>query len=290
MKNIYVIVLVFISTSLFMGCGLESEIDYETFYGGDKIVVHGFISVDSGAHIIVKKTIPPDKPNESDYIDNPSVWLYEKNEPLVQLTNSGASKFISPVGLKLSEIKSYSIHVDCEGYESVHSVPQQLVNKLFIDTVYISSTDTQHRRYCLTLKFDDIFPEENYFMYKTHTYYKGIDGYHSTEFISPFSVKKDSDYNSKKLAFEVEIRNHIPEEEDFTGFDSIQIELVTVSKDYYTYAMSAVYYDGSKNSEFTEYVYPIFSNIENGVGFFVSYESTFYTFFPPDSIEEMSKQ
>jgi hypothetical protein len=270
--------------TLLAGCGLEKEIDYETFYRGDQIVVHGFISRDNGVHAIVKKTLPPDKFEESDKIVNPSVWLYENNEPLIQLIEKYPSFYISPDGLQLNSSKSYRIQISCEGFETVKSAPQQLVNKMFIDTVYVSRSVKEELKYFLAVVFNDIEDEKNYFTYKTHKFYKGIDDYHSSEFIYPLGVKKDDDYNSDQIVWEVEISNWISSEDDFQGFDSIQFELVTVSKDYYTYGRSADYYDATKASEFGEYVFPIFSNIENGVGFFASYETSTYTFYPPSNI------
>jgi hypothetical protein len=285
MKKIlrYVYVM-FFSVSLFTGCGLDKEIDYKTFYKGDQIVVHGFISFDHGAEAIVKKTVIPDQIENSDFISNPSVWLYEDNEPKIQLVGNGSSKYVTPAGVTLNKLKSYSIYVSCGGFEPVQSKPQQLVNKLFIDTVYVSKVDGKSLYY-LAFGFDDLAGENNYFTYNVHKYFQGIDQYHSSEFIAPLSVEKDADYNSTRLIFETEINNWISSDEEFHGFDSIVFELVTVSEDYYTYSRSTHYYEGTVNSEYDEYVYPIFSNIKNGVGFFASWESTSYTFFPPDSLD-----
>ncbi|HNW52266.1 MAG TPA: DUF4249 domain-containing protein [Prolixibacteraceae bacterium] len=266
-------------------CGYEKEIDYKTLYSGDKIVVHGFISLEHGAEAVVKKTVIPNEIEASDFISNPTVWLYENDKPFIQLMKENSSKYRSPAGTVLNKANQYSIHVSCDGFDDVYSNPQPLINKLFIDTVYVSKHNKGQSKYFLAFEFNDIPGEDNYFMYKVHEYYKGTDQYHNAEFIDPLAVKKDADYNTTRLIFETEINNWISSDEEFNGFDSIVFELVTVSKDYYTYSRSADYYEGTVSSEFDEYVYPIFSNITNGIGFFASWESTSYTFFPPDSLE-----
>jgi hypothetical protein len=282
-KILRYVYLMFFSILLFTGCGLDKEIDYETFYKGDQIVVHGFISLDHGAEAIVKKTVIPNQIENSDFIANPSVWLYEDNKPMIQFVGNGSSKYVTPAGVKLNKLKSYSIYVSCDGFESVQSKPQPLVNKLFIDKVFVSKVDGASRYY-LAFEFDDLVGENSFFSYKVHKFYHGIDQYHTSEFIDPLSVKKDADYNTTRLIVETEINNSISSDYKFIGYDSIVFELVSVSEDYYTYSQSAHFYDGTVNSEYDEYVYPIFSNIKNGVGFFASWESTTYTYFPPDSL------
>lgn len=274
------ILLILFSCFLIFGCGMEKEIDYKTYYAGDEIVVHGFISQDEGVQAIVRKTVSPAQSNNNDTLINPSVWLYENDKPLTQLINCSTSKYVSPKGITLSSSANYTIHVSCNGLEDVVSKQQKLVDRMYIDTAYISANYPSFRTYNVALEFNDIPDENNYFMVQIHKFYNGVDDYKAyNEFISAISVKRDADYFAGKIIQEYEIQNSAGVN-NFKGFDSIRFDLITVSEDYYKYGRSVNYYDLTNNSEFDENVYPIYSNITNGVGFFVSYERTSYNFIP----------
>ncbi len=70
------------------------------------------------------------------------------------------------------------------------------------------------------------------------------------------------------------------------------VELRHISKEYYKFKKSLYFYKHSRYSDFiegTKSVYPIYSNVQNGLGILASYASTFDSVFVEEEIIEFSK-
>jgi len=157
--NIFCFLLTMI---IFCSCELTKEIDYKATGKTDWIVINGFISKEHGANVLVKKTVPPNRIDDNDIIDNPDVWLYINNKAFARLIAIDQYRYyLPPDSIEYAPGALYSIHVDAVGMESARSGEQQLVSKFEIDTVYVVR-DTIHWNEIIFIEFEDE-PENNNF-------------------------------------------------------------------------------------------------------------------------------
>ncbi|MGF7141035.1 DUF4249 family protein [Roseimarinus sediminis] len=244
-------------------CELVSEIDYKEAGNAEYIVVYGFFNSEEGVNVLVKKTVPVNMHEANDVIGNPNVWLFENEKPLKQLMQKDEYTYcLSADSLALNRDASYRVKVEADGFETVQSTQQQMVHKTIIDTAYIDADS--NFVYC---EFADDPAVKNYYAWKVHSFYDGKIKGTDTILIVPNYTFNDEGFNGKIVKYADLSRGE---------FDSIQIKLYSVSKSYADFIESYLDYELSYGDYNYENVYPVHSYIENGLGFFVSYEVSEY--------------
>jgi hypothetical protein len=252
-------IIALLGVFIFNACELVDEIDYEISVSDNYIVMCGYISYETGVSVLVTKTVPVNSHDDSDLIDNPVVWLYENGQPLKQLSRLDEYNFfLSSDSVFFNESASYSIVVEADGFETAVSYMQQFVSKTMIDTVYIDSDS--NFVYC---EFIDDVEVENYYSYKIKYYNDGETDSTDITKVIPNYTFSDEGFDSCIVKC-----NDLSRYE----FDSIQIKLYSVSKDYANFIGSYFDYKLSYGDFNYEDVYPVESQVENGFGYFVSYE------------------
>lgn len=268
---------------LFLTSCLTKEIEYDVKFEGEKIVVHGFISEDSGAEIIVKKTVPPNKPSFDNGVSAAEVFLICDDTLKIKLSETEAGKFKTPVNFKANYLSSYRIEIQAIGMNTVKSAPQILPQKVKIDTVFFDTTLSSNQP-TLVLKFTDPPASGTAYYHKILEWSEGEirEEYGNSVFLDPFSVIPDDNFNGSQHSETVRVDlikvNYIAENQyDTVILDSVQCFLYNLSPDYLTFAKSYDYYYTSLLEPLFEQPYTVFSNIENGYGFFAAYSCDLYT-------------
>lgn len=267
--------ILFALSLVFASCELEKEIDYNFYYDGDKIVVHGFIGQVDGVKAIVKKTLSPLNTQGSSYLSNPEVWLCEDGKPFVKLVETDSSLFKPEGNYSLTPGKAYTLSVKANGLPDVVSCPQYLINPLTIDTVFNSRIAYTSSIWYIAIWIRDNLEETNYFGFKINRFKNGENIDFSNELQMLPRISADFDYPEHviKTEYQMNMIHRVYLEQEI---DSFQVILYTVSKDYYDFDQSMDYFDYSYGSSFNEHIYPVKSNITGGYGFFCSYETTKY--------------
>jgi hypothetical protein len=249
-------------------CELTKEIDYETLDFTSKIVVNGFISKENGLNVFVKKNVPPNTPNADDKIESPRVSLIANEQEIAILEKSNESEYILHSDANMASDILYRVKVEADGMETVISEGQQFLTKNVLDTVYLVRGSNNYANY-IYLEFEDNNPPgENFYTYTVEYYNKGVTESGNTYF-PPLWAYSDGGFSNNRVINFSRIFS--------MEFDSAKVLLYTVPKFYYDFLQSYAEYEISCQSYFFETVYPVISNIENGFGFFISYEVDAYT-------------
>lgn len=253
---------------LFTSCEMVKEIDYDTVYEGDKIVVHGFISPQDGVQIIVKKTVPPNKVNADDRLEHAIIDLYEDGinvESLIVVNDylyTTHSKFLPKVG------SLYYISVEASGMPKAVSAPQTIIFPSEIDSLYIKVEELTRFGNLIVSFYDNQLYEQAYYIKPFYFIEGTINSTRSvgSEIFNPYGLIDKTVFGVNSIEYPV---GHI------SNFDSIRVELYTLSSDLKKYLKSIQYYESSKEDPFFEQTYPVFSNISGGYGIFASYSYTY---------------
>jgi hypothetical protein len=253
-----------IGSIIFCSCELTKEIDYSTTGKSDWIVINGFISKEYGVNVVVKKTVPPNQLQANDIIENANVWLYINNKAFARLIKIDEYHYsLPPDSIDFTPDARYSIHVDAIGMESASSgVQQLLVSKLEIDTVYIVR-DTIKWDTRLFIEFDDDPANKNYYAIAIDYFKDGQNSDHQSEEIVSKRTFSDEGYG---------LRIKTSYQHRYEVFDSIQVRLFSVSSEYHRFISSYWDYEISYGDYNYETQYVVDTQIENGFGFFASYE------------------
>ena len=254
----------------FSACDLIEEIDYNTIYDTEKIVVNGFISNDNGVTVIVKKTVAPNAPNNNDSIDSPWVTLICNEKEVAQLSKTKGNKYTLASDFQYEDGAIYKIKVEASGLQTVISDGQQLVVKTLVDTAY-NVHDTINWAIFTYIEFDDNPLEKNYYTYKVEYYNAGIVE-SVYKYVLPLWCFTDEGFLSQD--------HRVVKYDQITSlnFDSAKVSLYTVPEFYYDFIQSYSDYEISNQNYYYETIYPVLTNIENGFGFFCSYEVDEYIF------------
>jgi hypothetical protein len=258
-----------IATLIFCSCEFTKEIDYKTTGKSDWMVINGFISHEYGVNVLVKKTVLPNQLQANDIIDNADAWLYINNKAFAQLIQIDEYHYsLPPDSIEFTPDALYSIHVDAVGMESARSGVQQLVSKVGIDTVYIVH-DTINRDKKLFIEFDDDPENNNYYSIDIDYFKDGQSLDHQSEVIVPKKTFSDKGYG---------MRIKISSQLRYEYYDSIQVRLFSVSSEYHRFLSSFWDYEISYSDYNYETQYVVETQIENGFGFFASYEVIKYIY------------
>lgn len=267
-KNQFIcfICCIFIFQTLFSGCEIEKEIDYNALYGGDKMVIHGFLH-NKGAFLQLNKTVPPLSRDKNDYISNAKVSLYSGNEQAVELIEHTPGYFETPCDFKPTDNTTYQIVAEAEGFSKVFSSKQIIMSPVLIDTAYYIKETPTSKMFDLYFSYTDPSTEENYYFYKILYFTEGIIENENDyiEYIDPFSWYSDDEFNGTRRT---EYILYYEGRKDTPDIDSARIILYTLSNDLKKYLESIENYDTTKEDPFYEQPAQIFTNIINGYGIF----------------------
>lgn len=248
---------------IFFSCEeYTDEIDYKTIYNGDKIIVHGFISPQTGVQVIIKKSVPPNNLNASDTVNNAVITLYQNGTKLCELNKKSSYLFTSDSNLTIDSNSNYYIKAKADNLETILSCSQPIFEPVKIDSMRLIIDTNSYNSHIAVSFYDKKEFGETYYL-KLLNYKNGvIDTSSYREIFNPFGIIE----NTTKGV------NTICEQTDYhTEFDSIRVELYTLSPDLGLFLKSEQNYDDSKDDPFYEITYPVYSNITNGYGVFASY-------------------
>jgi len=166
---------------------------------------------------------------------------------------------------------AYSVGVEAEGFESVISEDIYLVQPLSLYKSYVSLVDSIERELYITSYIENSSGND-FFSIKIHRYIDDEDQLSNPNALGVFSAYSDELYKDT-ISFTTKINLVQDSLYKLVSFDSIIVEFYTLSESYYKYITSLSYYDESHLDPFNEYINPVYSNIENGVGIFAGYTS-----------------
>lgn len=264
--------LVFILLMLLIAqaCELSKEIDYDTYYDGDRIIVHGFISPQNGVQVLIKKSVAPNNVVADDKIQNAIVTLYEDKIAVEQLRKIDDYHYSTEIDFTPDLSKSYLIKINAENFDETSSNQQPVFAPVPIDSLkLIVEENTYYEN--LVVWFTNNNQFEDAFYLKVYYYLDGvIDSSMHKEVFNPYGLIKN-----------LVIGRNSVEQQIFDEYDSLRVELYALSPDLTTFLKSIQNYDSSKEDPFFEQTYPVFSNIENGYGIFASYSISSKTIIKP---------
>lgn len=256
MKKILIILSFFLSLS----CELEKEIDNIFVYGGNKIVVRGFISKEDGVYINLKKTVDPTNSNDDDILGNTKVMLFKNNVFYAEIPRLDENHFVLNENINISNNDHFNIEVWSQGMDNVISSNQLIFEKTHISNIVFDTLQNK-----LQLQFTKNLKEEKYILQQS--------GYKNNETV---------DYSRQSL----EIFNENVGLQQVVApfyrmdYDSIQIKLIKLSPDYFKFVESLDFYNYTYDNSFFETVTPVYSNIQSGYGIFGSYAYDKKTYIP----------
>lgn len=265
MRNLLSFLFVF---PLFSSCELTKEIDYETIYDGDKIVVHGFINAMDGVNVIVKKSVSPDNVTGIDQLNDVSIDLYEDGFKVQSLVAVNDCLYSTPTLFNVKSGSNYNIAVVSEGLPKVISLSQPIFLPVEIDSLFLIIDELTYYAN-LIASFNNNLHFEGSFYLKVFYFINGeIDSSRiDSEIFNPYSLIDNTKNGVNVIEKQV---GHV------SGFDSLKVELYTLSPDLTEFLQSFQKYDSSKEDPFFEQTYPVYTNIEGGYGIFGSYSYTTY--------------
>lgn len=260
-------ILFFIGLSFLYSCDeilVTKEIDYSTIYGGDKVVVHGFITIDS-TKVQIKKSLPPNAVKADDKLKIVNAHIKEEETgKTTRLTRKSAYLFVLDTAeLKPKMGNHYTLFVKADDLPEIKSSPQEIFEPIAIDKVKLVSRKGKH----------------DFLVYFNNSNNPEKSVYASLYFVGkPDPVRWDLfDYGG--LVDKLNPGKNfvtLPITEILKKGTIVYVDLHTLSNDWKKFLKSVSFYEASKQDYFYEQVYPIYSNIENGYGIFASFASSYY--------------
>lgn len=265
MRVFYYITLITIAI-LQVSCEMSKEIDYDTIYGGDKIVIHGYISPQNGVRVFVKKTVPPNAVNSDDRISLATVSLFENGNMVETLVTVDGYIFTSSPSFKPKYGANYLVEVVVDGMLKAITNAQNIFTPVSIDSTKLMTQElTNYANISVFFKHENLFGESYYV--KAFPYLNGeLD---TLEFGSTFFHFANITNNISVGVNEISLGVG-----QISQFDSLQVRLYTLSPDLGEFLKSYNRYDLSRDDPFYEQIYPVFTNIRGGYGLFASYSYT----------------
>ncbi|MEA3317122.1 MAG: DUF4249 family protein [Bacteroidota bacterium] len=242
-------------------CELSKEIDYDTYYEGDRLMVHGFITPQNGVQVLIKKSVSPNQVLSDDKVQNAIVTLYEDNLAIQKLQRINDYNFSSDVAFIPKASSFYSIKIEAEGLNEALSNRQSLIMPVEIDSLkVIIEENTFYENLVVWFTNGEQF-KCGYYL-KTYCYINGV---------IDSSLMGDEIFNPFGLLNNIVVGTNSVEYQLYDDYDSLRVVLYTLSQDLTTFLGSFQNYESSKEDPFFEQTYPVYSNIENGYGIFASY-------------------
>ena len=161
-----------LSIIFLVSCELSEEIKYNTFYDGDKIVIHGYISLNDGIKVCVKRTVPSNQIDRNDKISDVTLYLFENNIIIDTLVPIDDYYYTSSKGLTLKMDALYHIETVSQTLPKVISEPQKIPVPIEFDTLYIQTEEMTY--YARLLGFFHRKQNDVGYYIKHNSFYEGI--------------------------------------------------------------------------------------------------------------------
>ncbi|MBN2820364.1 MAG: DUF4249 family protein [Bacteroidales bacterium] len=268
------VLLVFLTMGMF-SCELVKEVDAEFNYSTKRILVNGLLTKEKGVVVYVRSTVAPDSMGAPDYVYNPLVTLYQNGEPIEVLSESASLPgcYTSTASTVIDYNSNYAVGVEATGFEAVISENIHAVKPMKFFQSKVTMIDSIKRELYISTYFENT-PDPDYFSLRIHRYVNGENQLFNPDYEGVYEAYSDEMYEDT-ISFTRKI-DILRDSLGLVSYDSLVVELITISESYYRYLTSLSYYDESHLDPFNEYIIPVYSNIENGVGFFVSFSKTFH--------------
>ena len=271
MKKPALYIILFITLTI-SSCELNKELQFKGFDEfNSKIVIHGFISPNNGAEVVVRKSLPVNDVNSISYLKDAEVTLFEDGTPLFHLSEIDSGYFVSPPGFIPVKNKGYIIEVSAPGFPEATSTTQFLMPEIVIDSLILVRDSITHQGYFLDFSFNDPADVENFY----HFEYLSSE---SPEPVFPTDSKRefilgsidDTAFDGESIWQRVQYYDNIndPENKVINGY------LFCISADFESFISSLDEYDYTKETIFFPTTSSVYSNISGGYGIFASYTYT----------------
>lgn len=262
-KHIFLSKILIQSILVLTSCEMSKQIDFDTFYGGDKIVIHGYISPQDGVRVIIKKTVPPNALELDDKLQDVIVNLFEDGFFLTNLSSVDGYLYVSGSDFSINQAAVYAIEVVAYGLPTAISEAQPIICSVAIDSTLIVVNELTNYATISVFFNHKNLNNESYYLKAFHYLDGELD---TTEFGSTFfhfaGVVNTAAVGVNEIFLRIGQASH---------FDSLQVRLYTLSPDLRKFLKSYNSYDLSWDDPFFEQTYPVFSNINGGYGIFASY-------------------
>jgi len=270
MKKINIILFVFLCM-LFVSCEITQEIDYKSYYKGDKLIVQGFISVEEGLELTIRKTVEPNRIDNSDVVEDVVAELYENGIKIDELIRIDDYHFSTSNNIKFDMNNVYHITAISPQMPKVVSSSIKLLDQFEIK----SSKFVENENYTnIVITLQNISSESS-FIVKMCRYKNGVpENNYETILFNPLHLIYDLPEGEASVDFPVGYSS---------DFDSLKIDIYSFSADYTKFGKSYDAYDRTRGDMFYEQPYPVYSSIEGGYGFFASYNKISFIKIPHPS-------
>lgn len=184
------LIIVTILISCLASCELVREVDFNPYYDGGKIIIHGFISQNDGVQVQVNKTVPVNNTEIADYLPDAQIILFADNIPQFNLIQADSGFFVSPDNTDLFEDVAYKIKVITKDYGVAESGIQYILPGISIDSLTYKKDTITWKGEKLLYYFNDPYKTSNYYSF----YYTA---FHQNSIIS--SSKPTNDFIWKSV-------------------------------------------------------------------------------------------
>lgn len=259
-------------------CEIESEIDFETTYGGDKIVLNAYISEADGVVATIKKTVPPNCPTADNTIGDASILLLvDGNVADTLKTEDNRNYALTNSSHRIASGHRYALRAVSPTYGTAQSGEVTLPQAVSITTVAKESTRGNY-----LVAFDNTSKENAYFV-KTKTYRDGKpDNWTWGEALS-WTFTTDMPVGTNRLeVMGIDFELH------YRKADSISVLLYVYSPELKEYFESYADYKDTRRDVYYDMAYPVTSNISGGLGFVGTYAVSSFTIVNSDKDDEAS--
>jgi len=266
-----------IALIVFVSCENSTEIDYQLNAKTDNPIVTGAITMNPRqSWVQVQMPVNPlgniaIEPMPLD--ESVKVYLCDETKKLTEFERTDSGYFFLPVNFLPQNKTLYSVKVESNNFEPVTSSLQLIPDAVSIDSVTyeLFEWDYLAYKYHIDVYFTDSGAQNNYYRYIHQEYYGQNTGSEiDSQLPSVVYIFSDESSNGES----VHIRFDVKRSENKVALDSIQINLLSFSKDLFLLSESLANYDGSIQDSFKDFPSPVYSNIENGYGIFGAYNKT----------------
>jgi len=290
MKHLIFILIILITTS----CSKIIEIDIPE--KDKQVVVNCLLTPDSTLNVELTKSLYIFE-NNTDFINNATVELYENNIFVENLTYKDSGNYYSP-NINPMENNIYEIRISTPDFTNIlaiDTIPEKVLINSILTTDYIGTNQFGQSFAELTVDITDPSNTDNYYEIFLMCRYvvdypvnntvitTGVRWFSNDIAITEENGTTDNNTNKygsfifsdkyfKGQNYDLKV-NYLPE----TGTEDYKLFVIlnTVSKQYYDFKKKLMLYRNARNNEFWGINEPVFvsGNINNGLGIFAGYST-----------------
>jgi len=254
------LVTVAIISLLLVSCEFSKEWDYKYDVDINKLVVHGFFSVDTLIveikglkHPLTKQSIEP---------KGIVAELYEDNLLVGCLQKLNDSTFTEPIGFSPVPHKGYWLKVKCDNFPEVFTIKEELPDMTQINNITIDTLNENQSKLIIALNFNDVKGVTNFYSLTVYEYFKGevlVKGFFNQ------GITSDNTFDGNTQNWQVEV---------YKWSDSVELYLHQLSPYFYRFLKSIDDFDNSASDPFVARPAQVFTNVVNGYGFFGAFSTS----------------